>query len=87
MTDHKTEALARAHASIEGRLDEFDMCKSDPDAEDRLGRYGGYMAEADQMRRVMRRHGYFIAYSPGAEAVDAAMTELQRLGQEIDSHD
>lgn len=87
MTDHKTEALAMAYASVEGRLAEFMTCKADGDAEDRLGRYGGYMAEADQMRRFLRKHGYFIAYSPGANAVSAALDELQRLGQEYDNHD
>lgn len=96
MTDHKTEALAMAYASIDGRLGEFMTCKADADAEDRLGRYGGYMAEADQMRRFLRKHGYYLSYCPGMEASRLnegrvaraeALDELQRLGQEYDNHD
>ena len=41
------EDLARAWASIEGKRDEFDTGKIDPD--ELTGHYGGFVAEAEEL--------------------------------------
>lgn len=41
--------IARSWATIDGNRAEFDTCAADPEAEDRLGRYEGYMTEAETL--------------------------------------
>lgn len=56
--DLLTEAVAEAWASIDGRLEAFRACKADPTREETEGRYGGYMADAEELiKRIEARRG------------------------------
>ena len=44
-----TEAVARAWASIDGKLDKFDACRADPDREAKEGFYEGYVSDAESL--------------------------------------
>lgn len=52
-SDH-VENVARAWASIDGKLAEFEVCKMDPEMGKAHGYYEGYMAEA---RELLKRSG------------------------------
>jgi hypothetical protein len=44
-----TEAVARAWASIDGKLNDFDACKADPELELEMGLYEGYVSDAESL--------------------------------------
>ena len=58
--DSATEALAEAWASIDGRLDQFRADKANPDADPMAGWYEGRMADAGELRRLLRARGFLI---------------------------
>ena len=64
MTDDKAEeALAESWASIDGKIDKFVRCKEaeTPEEEFNLGgHYSGYMADAKEMIRRLRKRGYGV---------------------------
>ena len=63
MGDYPTpeiEALAEALASADGKLDYFEACRRDEEAEKSGGYYGGYLSEADSAIQRLRKRGYMI---------------------------
>lgn len=54
------EALAEAWASIDGKAEKFLACKADRAAENNMGHYGGYVAEARELIRRLERRGYTV---------------------------
>lgn len=51
MIDPKTdiEFIARAWATMDGKLVNFDNCKRNPEIDDMDGYYSGYMADAESL--------------------------------------
>ena len=49
--DEIVEKVARAWASIDGKADDFDKCKADPDLDMAQGYYMGYMEEAKELMK------------------------------------
>lgn len=73
-SEEVVERFARAWASIDGRLAEFDRERNRPlppeeewDSEDWTGHYIGYMAEA---RELLERAGCYVSTRPPAPIID-----------------
>lgn len=45
------ESIARAWASIDGKLERFDNCKADLSLDDTDGSYSGYIADTEELMR------------------------------------
>lgn len=45
------EAIARAWASIDGKLDRFDKCKANISFDDTDGTYSGYISDTEELMR------------------------------------
>jgi phosphoserine phosphatase len=54
------EALAEAWASIDGKAEQFKSCKADSEAEDLMGFYEGYLADAQEMIKRLQDRGYKV---------------------------
>ena len=73
-SEEVVERFARAWASIDGRLDEFDRERNRPlppeeawDGETWTGHYIGYMAEA---RELLERAGCYVSTRPPPPVID-----------------
>jgi hypothetical protein len=62
--DGMVEAMAEALASMDGKLEKFRACKSDPAAEERMGYYEGYLTEARELVERLGRRGFGIVQTP-----------------------
>jgi hypothetical protein len=60
MMDSATEALADAWASIDGKLDKFRAGKDLHIEEQPGGHYEGYMADAEELARRLKKRGFVI---------------------------
>lgn len=70
------ERIARAWASIDGKVDLFDACKAAPKREQTEGYYGGYMAEAEELAK---RAGLLEPAAPPAQRVKALVDEIRAI--------
>jgi hypothetical protein len=60
----RAEALAEVWAVIDGKGPEFRACREIRELEDKLGHYGGYVAEARSMIRRLEARGYSVVALP-----------------------
>jgi len=51
-----TEAVAKAWASIDGRLEGFEECKNNPEADEIDGHYSGYLSDAEELLRRANKY-------------------------------
>jgi hypothetical protein len=56
----RAEAVAEAWAGIDGKADEFALCRANRDCDDTMGHYGGYVAEARELIRRIEARGYTV---------------------------
>ena len=55
------EALAEAWASLDGKLEEFHAGRAGKDTE---GHYLGYLSDAAELAKRLKRRGYVIVRAP-----------------------
>lgn len=77
--DPRTEALADAWASIDGKSEKFWACKSDRARDAVEGYYDGYMIEAASMIERLERRGFTVVARPGLSAARRLLRRFWKL--------
>ena len=62
------EAIAEAWASIDGKLETFNLCKTDKELEEIWGYYEGYITDSEELLTRVEKRGFTLVRKDNTNA-------------------